>query len=69
MLKHDKYWNWDVKKGDKVICNVEGKDGLIIGEEYEVVIPQCTPSGIYVKNCLTNEQIHGEHSWFDDINK
>ena len=64
MLKHDKYWNWNIQKGDKVICNIEGKEGLNLGEEYEVVYPQGSPSGIWVKNYHTNEQICAEHTWF-----
>ena len=64
MLKHDKYWNWNIHKGDKVICNVSGKTNLNFGEEYEVIIPQATPSGIWVRSCYTNEQIVGEHNWF-----
>ena len=63
MLKHDKYWNWNIQKGDKVICNIEGKEGLNLGEEYEVVYPQGTPSGICVKN-NTNKNIWAEHRWF-----
>jgi len=79
MLEHDEYWNWSVKSGDKVRCEVT-KDGkgftppyggwqvipLIEGEEYEVVIPQGTPSGICVKN-NKNQQIWGEHNWFTKI--
>jgi len=64
MLEHDEYWNWNIQKGDKVICNVGGKDGLNIGEEYEVVIPHGTPSGIWVKSYKTNKQICAEHNWF-----
>lgn len=77
MLEHDRVWNWNVKRGDKVRCDVteKGRFGneyekanLIEGEEYEVVYPQGTPSGICVKNIKTNEEIWGEHAWFTKIN-
>lgn len=41
MLNHDKYWNWSIKKGDMIISDVT-ENGLIKGEEYEVVVPQGT---------------------------
>jgi len=75
MLEHDKYWNWSVKKGDKVRSDVTrdglnddkfGKISLIEGEEYEIVVPQGTPNGICVKNS-NNQKIWGEHDWFTKI--
>jgi len=62
-LKSDKWGNWDVKKGDKVIYKESTRDDLIQGEEYEVDVPQGTPSGIRVKN-NDGKQIWAEHSWF-----
>jgi hypothetical protein len=76
MLKHDKYWNWEVKRGDKIYFISEDRMDIISeswssergqfkkGQEYEVVTPQATPNGIIVKNCSTNEHLWGEHSWF-----
>ena len=66
MLEHDEYWNWNVKRGETIRCNVT-KDGLIDGEEYEVIAPQGTPRGIVIKHLKTNEQFIGEHSWFSKI--
>jgi len=68
MLKHDKYWNWNVKRGDIIHCDTTC-NGLIEGEKYEVVIPQGTPNGIVVKKPNTNKTIVGKHSWFSKIDE
>lgn len=74
MLKHDKYWNWNVKSGDLVSCDfihIGGyfitPSGLKINQIYEVVNTQATPSGIVVTNRTTGEIFVGDHSWFTEI--
>jgi len=66
MLEHDKYWNWDVKQGEIILCNTTC-DSFVTGEKYEVVYPQATPHGIVVKKPKTNITMVGEHSWFSKI--
>jgi len=65
MLKHDQYWNWNIKRGDKV-RSIVNNDDLKNNEIYEVIIPQSTPSGIVVKN-ITGKEIHSFHENFEDI--
>lgn len=67
-LEHDEYWNWNVKRGEFIRCDIS-ENGLIEGEEYEVVAPQGTPRGICVKYPKTDEYFVGEHSWFSKIDK
>jgi len=81
MLNHDKYWNWEVKRGDKVYYVEEDQQDRIRviwtdkggyfrkGQVYEVLFPQATPSGIVVKNPSTNDRLWGEHSWFVSENE
>ncbi len=76
MLKHDKYWNWEVKCGDKVYFVNEDRMDYIKerysdrggwfkkDQVYEVIVPQGTPNGILVKDISTNKELWGEHSWF-----
>jgi hypothetical protein len=66
MLKHDEYWNWSVKKGDKIVYTEKTIiNEFYPGEEYDVVIPQCTPRGICVQD-KNGKQLLGEHDWFQE---